>query len=265
MWSKQEPPCFPWEGERALRAATGAVEEKIAHIYGLDWSAVHRFAQIVRILALPALVAGGMLLTGCQGSSQTAKMLSSSTDQVEGRRPVQLLAGENASTSANIGSGAVEVVRREVDEKRLAKAVERYRLNKKQKQSPYRSVGLDLNADGKTEVLVLLEGGDWCTSTGCTLAIFTTGKFGYRPMATIRRVWDPVILTNEHHNGWSDLVVETGKRSLGQRVRLRFGSRGYPGNAVTLTPMPSDIEVNGEVVIERAEIPPQLVASGSNP
>ena len=213
---------------------------------------------------LAAVLVGSSLLAGCQGSNKPAELLAS-RDVSGGDRPVQLLASDNAPTSGKVASAGVGVVRREVNERQLAKAVERYRLNKKQKKSPYRSVGIDLDGNGSTEVLVLLEGEDWCAPTGCTLAIFRTSRTGYRPMATIRRAWAPVIVANEHHNGWADLVVNTGKPSLGQRVRLRFGATGYPGNAVTLTPMPADIEVNGEVVIERAEIMPQLAAVTSNP
>ena len=156
-------------------------------------------------------------------------------------------------------------MRQQVNAKQLAKAVERYRLNKKQKQSPYRSVGIDLNGNGQAEALTLLEGPDWCTKTGCTLAIFTHGSRGYTPVATIRRVRGPVIVTNERHNGWTALVVNTGLDSRNQRVRLRFGANGYPGNAVTLTPMPADIEVGGQVVIERVEMMPQEMVSNSKP
>ena len=234
------------------------------------------FAKPVNSLVRVALLACSALLAACQGSSNTAKLFAKDSNGGAGavERPVQLLANESAPTSGTqssgtqssetLASGGAASLRMEVNERQLAKAVERYRLNKKQKKSPYRSVGVDLNGDGKAEILALLEGEDWCTTTGCTLALFEKGKFGYRPVATIRRVWGPLIVTNERRNGWSDLVVGTGKRSFGHRVRLRFGSRGYPGNAVTLTPMPTDIEVNGEVLIERAELMPQL-ASNSNP
>ncbi len=225
---------------------------------------VRSFTKPVNSLMRFAILAGSALLAGCQGGNNTSKLFASDQGGGAVERPVQLLANDSGTTSGNLGSGSAGTLRMEVDEKQLAKAVERYRLNKNQKKSPYRSVGADLNGDGKAEIMVLLEGEDWCASTGCTLAIFEKGNYGYRPVATIRRVWGPVIITNERRNGWSDLVVDTGKRSLGHRVRLRFGARGYPGNAVTLTPMPSDIEVNGEVVIERAELMPQL-ASNSKP
>ena len=220
---------------------------------------VARFVKSPGGITRITLLAGVCLLTGCQGNSNNALFSSNDTN---GERPVQLLS--SGADQQQSGSGSASS-RQEVNEPLLAKAVERYRLNKKQKQSPYRSVGIDLNGDGQAEVLALLEGPDWCTNTGCTLAIFTPGKTGYRPVATIRRVRGPVTVTNERNNGWSDLVVNTGLSARNQRVRLRFGANGYPGNAVTLTPMPSDIEINGEVVIERVDLMPQEIVSNSNP
>ena len=223
-----------------------------------------RFAKIkiIRVLSRIAVLAAVSTLAACQGSA--GSKIFSSADGNNGERPVQLVNAAGSQTSAQ-GSGGFVSSRQAINEKELAKAVERYRLNKKQKQSPYRSVGIDLNGDGQAEALTLLEGPDWCTKTGCTLAIFTKGKRGYRPVATIRRARGPVVLTNERNNGWSDLVVNTGIYSRNQRVRLRFGSNGYPGNAVILTPMPADIDVNGEVVIEHVELMAQEMVSNSKP
>jgi hypothetical protein len=192
------------------------------------------------------------LLAACQGPGGQNGGVFSSSGGAGGRGPVQLL--NPAESAAGEGSAGGVSARREVNEKELARAIELYRLNKKQKPSPYRSAGADLNGDGQPEALVLLEGEDWCAKTGCTLAIFIGRSVGFRPMATIRRVRGPVIIANERHNGWSDLVVGTGLAKYDNRVRLRFGANGYPGNAVMLSPIPRDIEVKGEVLIERAEI-----------
>ncbi len=228
----------------------------------MDMDCVQKIAKTTCLRSL-ALVASLLLLSGCQGSGGNGAVLSSASSS-NGERPVQLVNAQTSQTSGQPEGSLSEPplsVRLEFNETELAKAVERYRLNKKQKKSSYRSVGADLDGDGKAEILVLLEGQDWCAKTGCTLAIFTSGRTGYRPVATIRRVWGPVIVANERRNGWSDLVVNTGLPSRDQRVRLRFGASGYPGNAVTLTPMPKDIEVSGEVVIERVEIMPQEMVS----
>ncbi len=226
----------------------------------MEHKTVTQFNDVNRRVARLVALACALFLAGCQGNSGNGGVFSSG--DAGAQRPVQLLAGQDSET-APVGEMAAR--RMEVNELLLAKAVERYRLNKKQKRSPYRSVGIDLDGDGRAEVLTLLEGEDWCARTGCTLAIFTTGKTGYRPVATIRRVWSPVIVANERNNGWNDLVVNTGLASRNQRVRLRFGSNGYPGNAVTLTPMPADFEINGEVVIEPVEPMPQELVSNSKP
>ena len=224
--------------------------------------AVRHFATINKALGL-AVFASLSLLAGCQGGGGNSNLFSSNASN--GERPVQLLNAKTSQTSAQAQVQAPSG-RLEINQSELAKAVERYRLNKKQKKSPYRSVGFDLDGDGQAEILTLLEGEDWCAKTGCTLAIFTSGKTGYRPVATIRRVWGPVTIANERNNGWNDLVVNTGLPSRDQRVRLRFGANGYPGNAVTLTPMPRDIEITGEVVIERVEMMSrELVSNTKSP
>ncbi len=222
-----------------------------------------------RLSACLFLTAGAIIMAGCQGGSND-RLFASKTGN-DGA-PVQLLDSSSSSSpslpsSVDVNGNNDNVAARlPVDSTRLAKAVERYRLNKKQKKSPYRSVGTDLNGDGQAEVLVLLEGEGWCARTGCTLAIFTTDRLlGYRPVTTIRRVRGPVIVTPERNNGWNDLVVNTGIASRNQRVRLRFGSNGYPGNAITLTPMPADVALAGQVVIEQADILPQEMVSNSKP
>ncbi len=212
------------------------------------------------IFRLAALV-GLLFLGGCQGNNNAGLLQAGAP--AGGERPVQLL--KPVGSESGDDRAALASIRQPVNEKLLAKAIERYRLNKKQKASPYRSVGVDLNSDGQPEALVLLEGDDWCARTGCTLAIFSMSRTGYRPVATIRRVWSPVTVARERHNGWSDLVVKTGLASRNQHVRLRFGARGYPGNAVTLTPMPADIEVEGEVVIEGVDLLPQELVSNVKP
>lgn len=218
-----------------------------------------RFPHQRALLARAALIALLPLFGGCQGSG-TASSLAASETEAAGR-PVQLLTPQSGEAAAEAGD-----IRREVDEKNLARAVERYRLNLKQAAGPYRSVGVDLNSDGITEVLVLLEGGDWCVNAGCTLAIFTGSPTGYKPMSTIRRVWSPVVVTSERSNGWNDLLVNTGTAGSGeQRMRLRSGPDGYPGNAMTQTPLPADIVVDGTVVLEKAELAPHDQASNTKP
>lgn len=218
-----------------------------------------------RMALTGAAIAAALLLGGCQGGNGASSMASA---EGAAGRPVQLFAqpAQPASLAAAPTTATLAEVQRPIDEKSLERAVERHRINLKQQPSPYRSVGLDLNSDGIAEALVLLEGGDWCTNAGCTLAIFSDSPTGFKAMATIRRVWAPVVLASERNNGYSDLVVNTGLAGpREQRVRLRFGADGYPGNAIVQTPMPADIEVGGAVVLAKAPPPAQDLASNTKP
>jgi len=209
---------------------------------------------------------GLLVLAGCQGAGNVPQqMAASGAPELSLGQPMQLMTSGTAGGVGVAGDGSGSI-RQPLDERLLAKGVERYRLNKKMPKSPYQSVGVDLNGDGQPEAVVLMEGEKWCAKTGCTLAILTKGRTGYRPVATIRRVRAPVLVANERRNGWSSLVVETGLPGpRANRVWLRFGAKGYPGNAVTQTPMPADIEVSGEVVLEKPNLQPQDLASASSP
>jgi len=222
--------------------------------------------------AMAVAAIGG--LAGCQGGGNSSAGAISGMGG--GNSPVQLLnplgnsGGEgrqagNDGQAVSLSNAAAPSLRMPLDKHSLARAIELYRLNKKQKKSPYRAAGADINGDGRAEALVLLEGEDWCANTGCTLAIFIHNRFGYRPIATIRRVRGPVIIANERQNGWSNLVVGTGLPKYDNRVVLRFGANGYPGNAVILTPLPRDVEVAGEVLIEKADIPPLEAIASQTP
>lgn len=146
----------------------------------------------------------------------------------------------------------------------IAKAVERYRINKKADPSPYKKVGVDLNGDGQAEALVYLTGEKWCAKTGCTLVVFRSGQFGYRAISTIRRVKLPVRVAAGESQGWRHLVVNTGGVSglPMQTVMLQFTGRGYPGNATTIAPVPNGVEVGGTVVLDAPPPEPETIGSG---
>ena len=133
----------------------------------------------------------------------------------------------------------------------VAKAVERYRINKRVEPGPYKKVGVDLNGDGQAEALVYLTGEAWCAKTGCTLAIFRNGQFGYRPVATVRRVKLPLRIGSSQSQGWRDLIVNTGGAGMPvQTVALKFSGRGYPGNATTIAPIPVGVPINSVVIMD---------------
>lgn len=194
-----------------------------------------------------------LLLAAC-GNSGSGGGLNATASGQKGPAPVSLVKSFGAQNYAiqtiALNSGAI------------AKAVDRYRINKKADPSPYKKVGVDLNGDGVGEALVYFTGDSWCASTGCTLVVFRSGQYGYRAVSTIKRVKAPVRVASTQSQGWNDLIVQTGgvagfpERS----VALKFTGGGYPGNATVVPPLPADAPVGGTVVMAA---PPPVVPPAS--
>ena len=199
-----------------------------------------------------------MLLSAC-GSTSNGTGAGGGISGQTGSAPVSLVKSFNAQSSIiqkiALNAGAV------------AKAVDRYRINKRAEPSPYQKIGIDLNGDSQAEALVYLTGDSWCTKTGCTLVIFRNGQFGYRAISTIRRVKAPVRIAVTENQGWRDVIVQTGGVSglPEQTVALRFTGRGYPGNATTIAPIDPNVPVEGVVVFERQPDPVQPIGDGLAP
>jgi hypothetical protein len=90
---------------------------------------------------------------------------------------------------------------------------------------------VDLNDDGKPEVVVYLLGSYTCGSGGCTTLIFTPKGQDYRLVSELTLVNDPILVTPQKTSGWKDLVLlVSGGGARSQYSRLRFNGRTYPGN-----------------------------------
>ena len=95
---------------------------------------------------------------------------------------------------------------------------------------------VDLNGDGRPEALVYLMGREFCGTGGCNLLVFQSGDNGYRLLAEISLVNNPVIVSRQRTRGWNDLIlyVSGGGITRGYYVALRFDGRGYPDNPTIL-------------------------------
>jgi hypothetical protein len=140
---------------------------------------------------------------------------------------------------------AAQTIAMSVNQDELAKAVDRLRITKKRKESPYDQAGAELNSDGRAEALVLFTGQDWCSPQGCTLVIFEPSEVGFRPVSQIFGVKPPVAAGAGSNAGWRDLIVKTGAAKI---VRLQFTGGGYPSNAATQPVAAADV-AQSEVLI----------------
>lgn len=149
---------------------------------------------------------------------------------------------------AGQGAGASALV--PVDEVLAHRAIENYRINKNRKKGPYQMQGVDLDGDGVGEAMVLFGGEDWCTKSGCSLAILKSDERGYKPIFRTVRVRAPVIVSRNESQGWRDIIVTSGGGGAPvRRVVLRFSGNGYPRNAMQEPEYPREAPLDGEIAI----------------
>jgi len=128
-----------------------------------------------------------------------------------------------------------------------------------QNPSRYYYNKVDLNSDGKPEVLVQLRGDLVCGSGGCDTFILQQSNSGYRIISDIALTRAPVIVSQSKTNGWNDLVVYVAGGGImqGYYVSLQFNGRTYPGNPTSIS------RLNGKIVgtayLANADISPGIV------
>lgn len=95
---------------------------------------------------------------------------------------------------------------------------------------------VDLNQDGKKEILIGLTGPYFCGSGGCTLIL--TSHQG--DVITQFSVVDyPVYVAKESSNGWQDLILYSGDKNR----LVKFDGQSYPSNPSVLAAYSGDISL----------------------
>jgi hypothetical protein len=205
---------------------------------------LHRLAKNSVCLALAAV------LSGCGATQSEPEATATPT----GPGPVRLTPQREAAPTQQVYAGGV-------DAGELAKAVDRYRIQKKRAESAYETGAADLNGDGKPEAVVLFTGPDWCSRTGCSLVIFQAQEFGFRLVSHIVSVRPPVLSAPPQGTGWRDLIVKTGGGAAPVRaVTVAFSANGYAANAINQPQ--ADAGVQGASII--AETPSFQAAMDRN-
>lgn len=113
--------------------------------------------------------------------------------------------------------------------------------------SSYQYALVDLNDDGISDAIVLIEDPGYCGSGGCNLAILrgVRGGFSYMSGSTTSRA--PIRVLAETRNGWRSLsVTVAGSGSKPGEVLMRFNGRRYPLNP-TLQPYATAADLLGGI------------------
>jgi uncharacterized protein len=101
----------------------------------------------------------------------------------------------------------------------------------------YLDGSVDLNADGKLEILVHIVGGAACGTGGCPTLVFTPDGSGYRLVSTISVTKPPIRVSTARAAGWRNLIVHvSGGGAKSSDVELTFNGESYPENPTVLGP-----------------------------
>lgn len=128
-----------------------------------------------------------------------------------------------------------------------------------QRPGPFRMAQVDLNDDGRNEVIIRFDRGDSCGSGGCSAFILTPEGAGQRMVlrATLTRL--PFRKLETRTNGWADLGVTVGGGGMPrQEMRLRYDGVSYPANPTTLPAAPSNAGA-GTVILDTSS---KLILTG---
>ncbi len=96
---------------------------------------------------------------------------------------------------------------------------------------------VDLNADGKPELLVHVVGPMVCGSGGCPTMVFTRVGGGYRLVSSLSVTRTPVRVASARTQGWRNLIVRVGGGgAMAGDVELAFDGKSYPRNPTVAGP-----------------------------
>jgi heat shock protein HslJ len=95
-------------------------------------------------------------------------------------------------------------------------------------QGRYVYTKVDLNGDGRPEVMAYLLGSTFCGTGGCNLLLFTATPRGYKLVNNFPISRLPVIVSPKRTKGWPDLFrLESGGGARPSYVRHAFNGKRY--------------------------------------
>ena len=119
-------------------------------------------------------------------------------------------------------------------------------------ETRYLDGSIDLNADGKDEVIVHIVGGGACGTGGCPTLVFTPAGSGYRLVSTITVTNAPIRASSASSQGWRNLIVSVrGGGARSHDAELAFDGKSYPANPTVSSPhVKTATAPSGDVIIK---------------
>ena len=122
----------------------------------------------------------------------------------------------------------------------------------------YDYMAVDLNGDGRREVLVYVAGGNRnCGTGGCGLTVLQSNGSKWRVVSETSIGWIPIRILRTGGRGWRDLgvTVAGGGVTRPYEARLRFDGETCPTNPSVSPALPVPAGTAGTVAIETATEP----------
>jgi len=157
--------------------------------------------------------------------------------RVRGRISAAVLSGATFASCGGSGTAMTELPFQTAPDKALETAIQKasssytratVEAGGESGRARYVYSRVDLNGDGKDEVLVYLLGSVFCGSGGCNLQLFTPAQGGYDLVDEFPISRTPVIVSPQVTEGWHDLFkLESGGGAPASYVRYAFDGRHY--------------------------------------
>jgi hypothetical protein len=116
----------------------------------------------------------------------------------------------------------------------------------------YFASSVDLNSDGRPEIVVHVMGPMVCGSGGCNTLTFLKEGEGLRLVTDITITRPPIIAAGTKTHGWKDLIVFVSGGGIlpGYHARLRFDGQSYPHNPTVEPAEPAKKPLRGNILIK---------------
>jgi uncharacterized protein len=118
-------------------------------------------------------------------------------------------------------------------------------------ETRYLAGSVDLNGDGKPEIVVHVVGSTACGTGGCPTLVFAAEVSGYRLISTTTITQPPIRAAKAVTSGWRNLIVDvSGGGGKAHSATLLFDGKRYPGNpTVASAHVKAGAEKGAEVII----------------
>ena len=125
----------------------------------------------------------------------------------------------------------------------------------------YLDASIDLNDDGRSELVVHVVGKAACGSGGCQTLIFTPAGSGHRLVSSISVTSPPIKVSATRTAGWRNLIVRvSGGGAKARDVELQSDGKSYPTNPTVVGPQVKPAAPGGDLLIKEFESPNEAKA-----